>query len=54
MLGTVRYAEKIYNEYPEDWKKIVERAMTTDYSWGNSAKQYEAMYDELTEEAKEK
>ena len=50
MLGTVRYAEKIYNEFPEDWKKIVERAMTTDYSWGNSARQYEAMYDELTEE----
>ena len=37
-----------YYEYPEDWKKIVERAMNTDYSWGNSAKQYEAMYDELT------
>lgn len=29
----------------EEWKKIVEFAMKTDFSWKNSAKEYEKLYD---------
>lgn len=49
MLGTIRYAEKIYYEKKRDWNKIVERAMKKDFSWNNSARQYEKLYDELLE-----
>ena len=45
MLGTVRYAERIYYDRKRDWNKIVQRAMEKDYSWANSAKQYQEMYD---------
>ena len=41
MLATVRYAEQIYYDKKRDWNKIVERAMNKDFSWKNSAKQYE-------------
>ena len=47
MLDTVRRAEVVYYDKKRDWNKIVERAMTADFSWNNSARQYEKMYDEL-------
>lgn len=47
MLGTVRYAERIYYDHKRDWNKMVDRAMAQDYSWNNSAKQYQEMYDWL-------
>ena len=47
MLGTVRYAERIYYAHKRDWNKMVDRAMAQDYSWGNSARQYQEMYDWL-------
>ena len=47
MLGTVRYAERIYYDKKRDWNKMVERAMSQDFSWGNSAKQYEALYESM-------
>ena len=47
MLYTVRYAEHIYYDKKRDWNKIVERAMQKDFSWKNSAKQYEDMYNNL-------
>ena len=47
MLATVRYAERIYYDKKRDWNKMVERAMSQDFSWGNSAKQYEALYDSM-------
>ena len=43
MLGTIRYAEHIYYDKKRDWNKIVERAMEQDFSWKNSAKQYETL-----------
>ena len=46
-LGTIRYAEHIYYDKKRDWNKIVERAMEQDFSWKNSAKQYEKLYKEL-------
>ena len=55
MLHTIRYAQKTYYEKKRDWNKIAERAMKADFSWANSAKQYEALYEELigTEGAEE-
>lgn len=47
MLTTIRYAEHIYYDKKRDWNKIVERAMKQDFSWKNSAKQYEALYKDL-------
>ena len=47
MMNTVRYAERIYYDKRRDWNKIVERAMLKDFSWNNSAKQYEELYDNL-------
>ena len=45
MLATIRYAERIYYDKKRDWNKIVERGMNQDFSWKNSAKQYEELYD---------
>ena len=45
MLVTIRYAERIYYDKKRDWNKIVERGMNQDFSWKNSAKQYEELYD---------
>lgn len=47
MMATVRYAERIYYDRKRDWNKMVERAMGQDFSWGNSAKQYEELYDNM-------
>lgn len=47
MLGIIRYAESTYYDKKRDWNKIVERGMQKDFSWKNSAKQYEALYDEM-------
>ncbi|MDD3403825.1 MAG: glycogen synthase GlgA [Hespellia sp.] len=47
MLSTIRYAEHIYYDKKRDWNKIVERAMKMDFSWKNSAKQYEDLYKDL-------
>ena len=47
MMHTVRYAEEIYYSKKRDWNKIVERAMTQDFSWKTSAKQYEELYKNL-------
>jgi starch synthase len=47
MLDTIRYAERIYYDKKRDWNKIVERGMQKDFSWNNSAREYERMYDEL-------
>ena len=47
MMHTVRYAEQIYYDKKRDWNKIAERAMQKDFSWKNSAKQYEDLYNTL-------
>ena len=47
MLNTVRYAEHIYYDRKRDWNKMVERAMEEDFSWGNSAIQYQNLYASL-------
>ena len=47
MLDTIRYAKSVYYDNKDEWNKIVERAMTVDFSWAASAKKYQALYDEL-------
>ena len=37
MLGTVRYAERIYYDKKREWNKIIDRGMAIDYSWQVSA-----------------
>ncbi len=47
MLGTIRYAERIYYDRKREWNRIVDRAMAADFSWSVSAKKYQEMYDWL-------
>ena len=47
MMAMIDYAKGIYYDKKRDWNKIVERGMTTDFSWTNSAKQYAQMYNWL-------
>ncbi len=47
MMNAVRYAEQIYYDKKRDWNKIVERAMTKDFSWKTSAKRYEELYKNI-------
>ena len=45
--NTLYYAMHIYYDNRADWDAMVERDMAKDFSWSNSAKQYEEMYDRL-------
>jgi starch synthase len=47
MLATIRNAERVYYTEKEEWNKLIDRAMAKDYSWNNSARQYEEMYNWL-------
>lgn len=47
MLGTIRYAERIYYDKKREWNKIIDRGMAADFSWNTSAKQYQELYDWL-------
>ena len=44
MLAIVRYAEYIYYNKKREWNKLVDRGMSTDFSWKASAKKYEDLY----------
>lgn len=47
MMGVVRYAEHVYYDKKREWNKLVERAMSKDFSWKTSARQYEELYYNL-------
>lgn len=47
MLDTIRYAERIFYDRKRDWNKIVDRAMSMDFSWRSSALRYQELYDWL-------
>jgi len=49
MLYTIRRAVRIYHDKPM-WQKVVKNAMTSDYSWQHSAKQYIGLYQRLEKE----
>ncbi len=47
MLTTIRFAERIYYDKKREWNKMVDRAMSVDFSWQVSANKYQEMYDWL-------
>jgi starch synthase len=47
MLAVIRYAKNIYFNKKREWNKIIDRGMAKDFSWDNSAKLYEELYDRL-------
>lgn len=47
MFDTIRYAENIYYNNKREWNKMIDRAMSTDYSWNQSAIKYEQLYMSL-------
>lgn len=47
LLSTIRRALDIYSHEPKTWKKLVNQAMSCDYSWYNSAKAYREMYERV-------
>lgn len=47
MLNTIRYAKQVFFERKREWNKIIDRGMAMDYSWNNSARKYEELYDRL-------
>ena len=50
MLHVIEYAYSIYKNRPEEFCKLTERAMRSDFSWKASAAKYERIYDELKAE----
>lgn len=46
MLYVIKQALKDYKNKSE-WAKLMYRAATTDFSWGHSAKEYEALYADM-------
>ncbi|MDE5911278.1 MAG: glycogen synthase GlgA [Clostridia bacterium] len=47
MLNAVERAVGMYRDYKQDWQKIVNNAMTQDFSWKNIALRYVDLYKEL-------
>lgn len=47
MLSTIRYAMKTYYKDKREWNKIAERGMKADFSWNNSARLYEELYESM-------
>ena len=45
MLGAIDYAKYVYYNNKREWNKLVDRAMAADFSWKNSAKKYENLYN---------
>ena len=45
MLGVINYSKHIYYNHRDQWDKMVQRGMETDFSWNSSARQYEGMYN---------
>lgn len=48
MLSIIRYAKYIYKDKKRIFNKMIERGMSKDYSWINSAKEYEKLYNLVT------
>ncbi len=47
MLGSILYAKDVYYNRKREWNKIIDRGMAKDFSWVNSAKKYEELYNVL-------
>ncbi len=47
MMDTIRYAKDIYYNHKREWNKLIDRGMECDFSWRNSAKKYEELYESM-------
>lgn len=47
MLNTIRYAKDVFYNRKREWNKMIDRGMTTDFSWNSSAHKYEGLYYNL-------
>lgn len=47
MMNTINYAKNVYYNHKREWNKLVDRGMSCDFSWNQSAKKYEELYDSL-------
>ncbi|QHQ62742.1 glycogen synthase GlgA [Anaerocolumna sedimenticola] len=47
MLSVIRYAKNVYFNSKKEWNKLIERGMSKDFSWNNSAKLYEELYNKI-------
>lgn len=51
MRDTILYALNVFRNHRDRWEEMVVRDMKLDYSWKNSAKRYEKIYNELYKES---
>lgn len=47
MLSAIDYARHIYYDRRREWNKLIDRGMARDFSWNNSARRYEELYNRL-------
>lgn len=47
MLNTIKYAKSIYYNKRREWNKMIDRGMAKDFSWNNSSRKYEELYNKL-------
>ena len=47
MMNTINYAKSVYYDHKREWNKMVDRAMSVDFSWNASARKYEELYRSL-------
>ena len=47
MLHMIHYAMHVYYDDRKSWNEMAIRCMKKDYSWNNSAKEYEKLYNQL-------
>ena len=47
LFGALKYALDTYRDHPDRWAFMVRQAMTRDFSWAVSAKEYSALYRRL-------
>lgn len=49
LLNTIDQALTIYYDFPEQWEKLIQQAMSEDNSWENAAEAYVQQYEYLLE-----
>ncbi len=54
MLYMIRYAHKIFMQYPDEWMDIVRRGMEQNFSWEVSCEKYMTLYERVIEEEAER
>ena len=45
LYNCIMYAISVYKDHPDIWKQLMKQAMTEDFSWGERAKSYIAVYE---------